>query len=281
MAEEKIVTAAPEAEEQDINELKRIRIEKLEALQAAGNDPFEITLADQSIHNAEIVERFEELENQDVSICGRMMSRRDMGKANFIDVRDLTGRMQVYVKIDEIGEDVFAEFKKWDIGDIVEVKGFVFRTRRGEISVHAKEIRLHSKSLLPLPEKFHGLTNTDTRYRRRYLDLIMNPEVKDTFVKRSLILREIRNYLDSQGFLEVETPILVANAGGAAARPFLSTRISSSAFLLSSTSRDSSSAVWKRFTKSAEFSETKAVTPVTTPNSLLWSSIRHTPITTA
>ncbi len=221
MAEEKIVTAAPEAEEQDINELKRIRIEKLEALQAAGNDPFEITLADQSIHNAEIVERFEELENQDVSICGRMMSRRDMGKANFIDVRDLTGRMQVYVKIDEIGEDVFAEFKKWDIGDIVEVKGFVFRTRRGEISVHAKAIRLLSKSLLPLPEKFHGLTNTDTRYRRRYLDLIMNPEVKDTFVKRSLILREIRNYLDSQGFLEVETPILVANAGGAAARPFL------------------------------------------------------------
>ncbi len=223
MAEEKIVNAAPEAEEQeqDINELKKIRIEKLEALQAAGKDPFEITLAEQSIHNADIVARFEELENQDVSICGRMMSRRDMGKANFIDVRDLTGRMQVYVKIDEIGEDNFAEFKKWDIGDIVEVKGFVFRTRRGEISVHAKGIRLLSKSLLPLPEKFHGLTNTDTRYRRRYLDLIMNPEVKDTFVKRSLILREIRSYLDSQGFLEVETPILVANAGGAAARPFL------------------------------------------------------------
>ena len=221
MAEEKIVNAAPEAEEQDINELKKIRIEKLEALQAAGKDPFEITLAEQSVHNADIVARFEELENQDVSICGRMMSRRDMGKANFIDVRDLTGRMQVYVKIDEIGEDTFAEFKKWDIGDIVEVKGFVFRTRRGEISVHAKGIRLLSKSLLPLPEKFHGLTNTDTRYRRRYLDLIMNPEVKDTFVKRSLILREIRSYLDSQGFLEVETPILVANAGGAAARPFL------------------------------------------------------------
>ena len=223
MADEKILNAAPEAaeQEQDINELKKIRIEKLEALQAAGKDPFEITLAEQSIHNAEIVERFEELENQDVSICGRMMSRRDMGKANFIDVRDLTGRMQVYVKIDEIGEDNFAEFKKWDIGDIVEVKGFVFRTRRGEISIHAKAVRLLSKSLLPLPEKFHGLTNTDTRYRRRYLDLIMNPEVKDTFVKRSLILREIRNYLDSQGFLEVETPILVANAGGAAARPFL------------------------------------------------------------
>ncbi len=222
MAEEKIVNAAPEEEQvQDVNELRQIRVEKLEGLQAAGNDPFQITLAEQTIHNAEIVERFEELENTDVSICGRMMSRRDMGKANFIDVRDLSGRMQVYVKIDEIGEENFAAFKKWDIGDIVEVKGFVFRTRRGEVSVHAKELRLLSKSLLPLPEKFHGLTNTDTRYRRRYLDLIMNPEVKDTFVKRSLIIREVRNYLDSQGFLEVETPMLVSNAGGAAARPFV------------------------------------------------------------
>ena len=194
MAEEKIVNAAPEEEQvQDVNELRQIRVEKLENLQQAGKDPFQITLAEQSIHNADIVNNFEELENKDVSICGRMMSRRDMGKANFIDVRDLSGRMQVYVKIDEIGEENFAEFKKWDIGDIVEVKGFVFRTRRGEISVHAKSLRLLSKSLLPLPEKFHGLTNTDTRYRRRYLDLIMNPEVKDTFVKRSLILREIRN----------------------------------------------------------------------------------------
>ncbi len=221
MAEEKNITAAEQEEQvQDVNELRQIRIDKLEALQSAGKDPFIITTADQSIHNAEINERFEELENQDVCICGRMMSRRDMGKANFIDVRDRTGRMQVYVRIDEIGEEKFAEFKKWDIGDIVEVKGFVFKTRRGEISVHAKEIRMLSKSLLPLPEKFHGLTDTDTRYRRRYLDLIMNPEVKDTFVKRSLILREIRNYLNSQGFLEVETPILVANAGGASARPF-------------------------------------------------------------
>ena len=224
MAEEKNINAAASAEEeqvQDVNELRQIRVEKLEALQAAGKDPFQITLADQSIHCGEIVERFEELENTDVSICGRMMSRRDMGKANFIDIRDLTGRMQVYVKIDEIGEESFAEFKKWDIGDIIEVKGFVFKTRRGEISVHAKAVRLLSKSLLPLPEKFHGLTNTDTRYRRRYLDLIMNPEVKDTFVKRSLILREVRNYLDSQGFLEVETPVLVSNAGGASARPFV------------------------------------------------------------
>ena len=218
MAEEKI-NAAPE-QEQDVNELRQIRVDKLNAMRAAGKDPFTVTTADQSIHSNEIAERFEELENKDVCICGRMMGRRDMGKANFIDVRDRNGRMQVYVKIDEVGEDVFADFKKWDIGDIIEVKGFVFKTRRGEISIHAKALRLLSKSLLPLPEKFHGLTNTDVRYRRRYLDLIMNPEVRDTFVKRSLIIREIRKFLDAQGFIEVETPMLVANAGGAAARPF-------------------------------------------------------------
>ena len=218
MAEEKI-NAAPE-QEQDVNELRQIRVDKLNAMRAAGKDPFTVTTADQNIHSNEIAERFEELENKDVCICGRMMSRRDMGKANFIDVRDRNGRMQVYVKIDEVGEDVFADFKKWDIGDIIEVKGFVFKTRRGEISIHAKALRLLSKSLLPLPEKFHGLTNTDVRYRRRYLDLIMNPEVRDTFVKRSLIIREIRKFLDARGFIEVETPMLVANAGGAAARPF-------------------------------------------------------------
>ena len=218
MAEEKI-SAAPE-QEQDVNELRQIRVDKLNAMRAAGKDPFTVTTADQNIHSNEIAERFEELENKDVCICGRMMSRRDMGKANFIDVRDRNGRMQVYVKIDEVGEDVFADFKKWDIGDIIEVKGFVFKTRRGEISIHAKSLRLLSKSLLPLPEKFHGLTNTDVRYRRRYLDLIMNPEVRDTFVKRSLIIREIRKFLDARGFIEVETPMLVANAGGAAARPF-------------------------------------------------------------
>lgn len=218
MAEEKI-NAAPE-QEQDVNELRQIRVDKLNAMRAEGKDPFTVTTAGQNIHSNEIAERFEELENKDVCICGRMMSRRDMGKANFIDVRDRNGRMQVYVKIDEVGEDVFADFKKWDIGDIIEVKGFVFKTRRGEISIHAKSLRLLSKSLLPLPEKFHGLTNTDVRYRRRYLDLIMNPEVRDTFVKRSLIIREIRKFLDAQGFIEVETPMLVANAGGAAARPF-------------------------------------------------------------
>ena len=205
---------------EDISELKRIRIEKLNALQQAGKDPFQVTTAEQTITNAEIKERFEELENTDVSVCGRIIAWRDMGKANFIVLSDRSGNIQSYVRIDDIGEKEFAEFKKWDIGDIVEVKGFVFKTRRGEISVHAKNIRLLSKSLLPLPEKFHGLTNTDARYRQRYVDLIVNPESKDTFIKRSLIIREIRRFLDSQGFLEVETPMLVSNAGGAAARPF-------------------------------------------------------------
>ena len=222
MSEEKIV-ATPEVEaapEQDINELKKIRLEKLAALQEKGCDPFEITKADQNIRSAEINERFEELENQDVCICGRIKTWRDMGKANFIDVYDRDGRMQVYVRRDDIGEEAVQEFKKWDIGDIVEVKGFVFRTRRGEISVHCKEIRLLTKSLLPLPEKYHGLTNVDTRYRQRYLDLIVNPEVMDTFKKRSQIIKEIRNFLDGRDFIEVETPMLVSNAGGAAARPF-------------------------------------------------------------
>lgn len=219
MAEE-LNVSTPE-QEQDTNELRRIRVEKLEALQAENKDPFHITLAEQSIVAAEIVQRFDELENTDVSICGRIMTWRDMGKANFIDVRDRSGRMQVYVRMNDLGEEEFAAFKKWDIGDIVEVKGFVFRTRRGEISVHAKEIRLLTKSLLPLPEKFHGLKDTDTRYRQRYLDLIMNPEVKDTFYKRSKIVSEMRKYLDSLDFIEVETPMLVSNAGGAAARPFI------------------------------------------------------------
>ena len=207
-------------EEQNINELRQIRLDKLSALQEKGCDPFEITKAEQNIRSAEINERFEELENQDVCICGRIKTWRDMGKANFIDVYDRDGRMQVYVRKDDIGEENFAEFKKWDIGDIVEVKGFVFRTRRGEISVHCKEIRLLTKSLLPLPEKYHGLTNVDTRYRQRYLDLIVNPDVMDTFKKRSQIIKEIRNFLDGRDFIEVETPMLVSNAGGAAARPF-------------------------------------------------------------
>lgn len=220
MSEESKNKQAQSQPVEDISELKRIRIEKLNALQQAGKDPFFVTTAEQSITNAEIKERFEELENTDVSVCGRIIAWRDMGKANFIVLSDRSGNIQSYVRVNEIGEEAFAEFKKWDIGDIVEVKGFVFKTKRGEISVHAKGIRLLSKSLLPLPEKFHGLTNTDARYRQRYVDLIVNPESKDTFIKRSLIIREIRRFLDSQGFLEVETPMLVSNAGGAAARPF-------------------------------------------------------------
>ena len=205
----------------DDNEQRGIRLEKLRALQAAGQDPFLVTTAEHTISTAKIHKDFDVLENTDVAICGRIMSRRDMGKANFIDLRDRDGKIQVYVKLDDIGEKEFDDFKKWDIGDLVELKGFVFRTRRGEISVHAKEIRLIAKALMPLPEKFHGLTDTDARYRRRYLDLMVNPEVRDTFIKRSKILRAIREYLDGQDFLEVETPILTPNYGGAAARPFL------------------------------------------------------------
>ena len=203
------------------NELKQIRIDKLTALQKQGKDPFEITIATQTHESSEIKENFDALEEKDVFICGRIMTWRDMGKANFIDVQDRNGRFQVYVRMNDIGEDEYKEFKKWDIGDIVEVKGFVFKTRTGEISVHAKEIRLLSKSLLPLPEKFHGLQDTDTRYRKRYLDMIMNPDVKDTFIKRSKIISSIRKYLDNLGFVEVETPILNTIAGGAAARPFI------------------------------------------------------------
>ena len=203
------------------NELKQIRIDKLTALQKQGKDPFEITIATQTHESSEIKENFDALEEKDVFICGRIMTWRDMGKANFIDVQDRNGRIQVYVRMNDIGEDEYKEFKKWDIGDIVEVKGFVFKTRTGEISVHAKEIRLLSKSLLPLPEKFHGLQDTDTRYRTRYLDMIMNPDVKDTFIKRSKIISSIRKYLDNLGFVEVETPILNTIAGGAAARPFI------------------------------------------------------------
>lgn len=203
------------------NEQKQIRIDKLKALQDSGRDPFEITLATQTHHSDEIKADFDKLENKDVTIAGRIMTWRDMGKANFIDIQDRNGRIQAYVRMNDVGEDVFAEFKTWDIGDIVEITGFVFKTRTGEISVHAKEIRLISKSLLPLPEKFHGLTDTDTRYRKRYLDMIMNPDVKDTFIKRSKIISSIRSYLDNLGFVEVETPILNTIPGGAAARPFI------------------------------------------------------------
>lgn len=212
------------------SELKQIRIEKLKALQAQGEDPFEITVAEQTAHSADIVREYEKLEQSadgeetpqmNVSICGRIMTWRNMGKANFIDLHDKKGRIQVYVRMNDIGEEAFAKFRKWDIGDIIEVEGFVFRTKTGEISVHARSVRLLSKSLLPLPEKYHGLTDKDTRYRKRYLDMIVNPGVKDTFIKRSKIISSIREYLDKLGFIEVETPILNTIPGGAAARPFI------------------------------------------------------------
>lgn len=209
-----------ELTQEELDEQHRVRLEKLATLKGSGKDPYTITRFPVTIKNSEIRERFEELENQDVAIAGRIMSWRDMGKANFIDVRDSSDRMQVYVKIDEIGEENFAEFKKWDLGDIVGVKGYVFRTRRGEISVHAKEITLLSKSLLPLPEKWHGLKDKEERYRKRYLDLIANPENKDVFIKRSQILREIRAFLDGHGYVEVDTPVLLPLEIGAAARPF-------------------------------------------------------------
>ena len=210
---------APAAEE-NVNDLIRVRREKLKALQDAGQDPFQIRRYDVTHHSNEVRDRFEELEGREVSVAGRLMSKRIMGKASFAHVQDLGGTIQVYTSRDTLGEEAYAEFKKDDVGDIVGVKGEVFRTKTGEISIRASEFVLLSKSLQPLPEKFHGLTNVDQRYRQRYVDLITNPESRDVFVKRSKIIRAIRNFLDAQGFLEVETPILVTNAGGAAARPF-------------------------------------------------------------
>ena len=205
---------------EDTNHIVRTRREKLAELQAAGQDPFEITKFDQEQHSQEIRDDFEKFENQQVSIAGRIMQKRVMGKASFVHIQDKQGRIQAYITRDELGEDEYKKFKKMDIGDIVGVKGFVFKTKMGEISVHAQSLTLLSKSLYPLPEKFHGLQDTDTRYRQRYVDLIMNEDSKNVFIKRSQIIREIRNFLDGRGFLEVETPRLVENAGGAAARPF-------------------------------------------------------------
>ena len=220
MSEEKNVNVPQQEAQQDVNELRQVRVQKLEALQAAGNDPFVITKYNQTHHSEEVKENFEELEGKTVCVAGRMMSKRVMGKASFCNIQDLKGNIQSYVARDSIGEEEYKEFKKLDIGDIIGIEGSVFKTKTGEISIHAEKIVLLTKSLLPLPEKFHGLTNTDTRYRQRYVDLIMNKESKETLINRSRIIREVRNYLDSQGFLEVETPMLVSNAGGAAARPF-------------------------------------------------------------
>ena len=208
------------AQEQDLNQLRKVRREKLADLQENGKNPFLITKYDVTHHSMDIKDHFEEMEGKDVAIAGRIMSKRVMGKASFCNVQDLQGNIQSYVARDNVGEEAYKDFKKMDIGDIVGIKGDVFRTKMGEISIHAHEVTLLSKSLQILPEKFHGLTNTDLRYRQRYVDLIMNPDVKDTFIKRSKIISAIRKYLDGQGFMEVETPILVSNAGGAAARPF-------------------------------------------------------------
>ena len=207
-------------QEPDLNQLRKVRREKLAELQQNGKDPFVITKYDQTHHSQEIKDNFDELEGKEVSIAGRMMSKRVMGKASFCNVQDLKGNIQSYVARDSVGEENYKEFKKLDVGDVIGITGEVFRTQTGEMSIHASHVTLLSKSLQILPEKFHGLTNTDTRYRQRYVDLIMNPEVKDTFIKRSRIISAIRKYLDGEGFMEVETPMLVSNAGGAAARPF-------------------------------------------------------------
>ena len=207
-------------QEQDLNQLLKVRREKLADLQANGKDPFKIVKYDVTHHSQEIKDHFDELESQTVTIAGRMMSKRVMGKASFCHVQDLEGSIQSYVARDSLGEEAYKDFKKLDVGDVIGIRGEVFRTKTGEISIHAAEVTLLSKSLQILPEKFHGLTNTDLRYRQRYVDLIMNPEVKDTFIKRSKILSAIRTYLAGEGFMEVETPMLVSNAGGAAARPF-------------------------------------------------------------
>ncbi len=207
-------------QEPDVNQLRKVRREKLADLQANGKNPFEITKYDVTCHATDIKENFEEMEGKHVSVAGRVMQKRVMGKASFCNILDLSGNIQSYVARDSIGEESYKDFKKLDIGDIIGIEGEVFKTKTGEISIHASAVKLLSKSLQILPEKFHGLTNTDTRYRQRYVDLIVNPEVRDTFIKRSRIISSVRRYLDGQGFMEVETPMLVANAGGAAARPF-------------------------------------------------------------
>ena len=222
MAEQQNQNKNANAKEQDIHQLLKVRREKLAELQAEGKDPFQITKYDQDTHSADIKDNYAEYDGKEVSIAGRIMSKRVMGKASFCNVQDLKGNIQCYVSRDELGDDSYKDFKRMDIGDIVGIKGFVFKTKTGEISIHAETVTLLSKSLRPLPEKFHGLRDTDLRYRMRYVDLIMNPEVRTTFIKRSRIISEIRRYLDERGFLEVETPIINTVASGANARPFIS-----------------------------------------------------------
>ncbi len=221
MADENVVIAAEESSEVNLSEQMKIRREKLAAAKNAGRNPYEITSFDVTSYSEDIRNNFEQLEGSEVSIAGRMMSRRDMGKANFIDIADNKGRIQVYIRKDDVGDEVFADYKTWDIGDIVGLTGKVFRTRRGEISVHTTAITILSKSLIPLPEKFHGLKDTDLRFRQRYVDLIMNPDVKKNFIIRAQFIKFMRKYLDDMNYIEVETPVLNTIAGGAAARPFI------------------------------------------------------------
>ena len=216
MSEVKENIAAPE---QELSELLQIRRDKLTALQEAGRDPFKETRFDRTASSTQIKEDFDGFENRQVSIAGRIMSKRGMGKAIFCHIQDREGQIQLYIRKDAVTEDEFGDFRKYDVGDIIGVSGYVFKTQTGEITIHVEHVKLLSKSLRPLPEKYHGMTNTDLRYRQRYTDLIMNEDVRDTFIKRSRIISSIRRYLDGQGFLEVETPMLVQNAGGAAARP--------------------------------------------------------------
>ena len=271
---------------QDMNQILKVRRDKLKELQDAGKDPFKITTYDQTHHSQEIKDHFEELDGKDVSIAGRIMSKRVMGKASFCHIQDKLGQIQCYVQRDSLGDEPYKEFKHLDIGDIVGIKGYVFRTQTGEISVHAKEVILLSKSLQPLPEKFHGLQDTDTRYRQRYVDLIMNEDVKKTFIKRSQIIREIRNFLGERDFMEVETPMLVDNAGGASARPFVTyynalgeykkLRISLELYL-----KRLIVGGLERVYEIGRVFRNEGLDQSITRNSRLWSFIRHIPITTA
>ena len=270
---------------QELSEILQIRRDKLAALRAEGRDPFAETRYDRTSNSKTILENFETLENQDVAIAGRILSKRDMGKASFCHILDQQGQIQIYVKIDELGPEDYDRFKKLDIGDIIGVKGYVFRTRRGEISVHVKEYTLLSKSLLPLPEKFHGLKDVDTRYRQRYVDLIVNPEVRETFVKRSKAISAIRAYFDNLGYLEVETPVLNTVQGGATARPFVThhnaldldmyLRIATELYL-----SDASSAALSGCMRSAASSATRGWIPATTRSLPRSSSMRPIPIST-
>ena len=273
-------------QQEDLSELIKVRRDKLRDLQDAGKDPFREVRFEKTAMSKEIVDNFEKYEGKTVSLAGRLVSKRVMGKASFAHILDGDGQIQLYFKRDVLGDEPYAEFKKYDIGDIIGVTGEVFVTHMGETTVNVTSVKLLSKSLLPLPEKFHGLTNTDLRYRQRYVDLIVNPEVKSVFVKRSMVLREIRNFLDEKGYLEVETPVLHNIAGGANARRSLRTTTRSIStctfvslwnFILNALS----SAGSRKFTKSAEFSETKVWINAIIPSSRCWNFTRHIPTFTA